>query len=198
MTTRHILFVIGVWALTPAGTASAAVALLDGVTVRVYDAAGLAEDLKQSAFAAATRTLAAASIGIHWEHCERSDRICTSPLTPGQFVVRIVRTQKPAAALAREGLALGDAHVDSTARSGVLATIYADRVLLLAAASGIDAATLLGRAIAHEMGHLLLASNVHSTHGLMRARWSRDDLRRGRGADWMFTPEEVAAFRARY
>ena len=195
---RHLLFVIGIWAFTPAGTASAAVALLDGVTVRVYDAAGLDEGLKQSALAAATRTLTAASIGIHWEHCERADRTCTLPLAPGQLVVRIVRAQKPVPALARAGLALGDAHVDSTARSGVLATIYADRVEMLAAASGIDVATLLGRAIAHEMGHLLLASNVHSTHGLMRARWSRDDLRRGRGADWLFTPKEIAALKARY
>jgi hypothetical protein len=69
--------------------------------------------------------------------------------------------------------------------------------MLLAAAAGIDAATLLGRAIAHELGHLLMATAAHGSHGLMRPIWSREDLRRGRGGDWMFTPQEIAAIRVR-
>ena len=196
MSSRHIVFVIGICALTPATTASAAVALLDDITVRVYDSAGLAGHVKQTAFGIASQTLAAASIGVRWEHCEGSGRVCGIPLAAGEFVVRIVRS--PAPGSARAALPLGEAFVDSEARSGVLATIYADRVALLAAAAGIDAATLLGRAIAHEMGHLLLATNVHSAHGLMRPIWSREDLRRGRGADWVFTREEIAAIRRRF
>jgi len=196
MSTRHVLLVIGICALIPATTASAAVALLDDITVRVYDSAGLAENVKHSAFGIASQTLAAASIGVRWEHCERSGRVCGLPLEAGEFVVRIVRS--PAPGWARAPLPLGEAFVDIEARSGVLATIYADRVALLAAAAGIDPATLLGRAIAHEMGHLLLATNAHSAHGLMRPHWSRDDLRRGRGADWVFTREEIAAIRARF
>ncbi len=35
---------------------------------------------------------------------------------------------------------------------------------------------ILGHAAAHEIGHLLLGSNSHSPQGLMRARWSRQDL----------------------
>jgi hypothetical protein len=196
MSTRHILFVIGICTFIPATTASAAVALLEDITVRVYDSAGLAGHAKQSAFGIASEALAAASIGVRWEHCEGSGRICDIPLAAGEFVVRIVRSPRPGSTGAV--LPLGDALVDSEARSGVLATIYADRVALLAAAAGIDAATLLGRAIAHEMGHLLLATSAHSAHGLMRPLWSREDLRRGRGADWAFTPQEIAAIRRRY
>jgi hypothetical protein len=196
MSTSHLEFVIGICALIPATTASAAVALLDDITVRVYDSAGLPENVKQSAFGIASQTLGAASVGIRWEHCERADRVCRLPLEAGEFVIRIVRS--PAPGWARTSLPLGEAFVDTEARSGVLATIYADRVALLAAAAGIDAATLLGRAIAHEMGHLLLASNGHSAQGLMRPLWSLNDLRRGRGADWVFTTEELAAIRARF
>jgi hypothetical protein len=36
--------------------------------------------------------------------------------------------------------------------------------------------TLLGHAIAHELGHLFLGTNSHSPTGLMRARWQSDDL----------------------
>jgi hypothetical protein len=196
MSTRHILFVIGIWALTPAATASAAVALLDETPVRVYDSAGLDAAIKRSAFAVAAQTLAAASVAVRWEHCDPSARLCRTPLAPGELVVRIVRS--PAPRWSPAGVPLGDAFVDSGARSGVLATIYADRVLLLAAAAGIDGATLLGRAVAHEMGHLLLATSGHARSGLMRPIWSREDLRKGRDADWSFTREEIAAIRRRF
>ena len=92
---------------------------------------------------------------------------------------------------------LGDAFIDVGTQSGVLATIYSDRVRDLADAAGGNAATLLGRAIAHEIGHLLQASNVHSTHGLMRPIWTREEVRRSRASDWMFTEREIAAIRRR-
>jgi hypothetical protein len=188
--------VIGISALVPTAPASAAVALLDDTAVRVYDSAGLEAAIKQSAFAVAARTLAAASVTVRWKECDGAGPACHAPVMPGELVVRIVRS--PAPAWARSGLPLGDAFVDRGTRSGVLATIYADRVLLLAASAGIDAATLLGRAIAHELGHLLLATNAHATRGLMRPVWSREDLRKGRSADWIFTPEEVAHLRRRF
>ena len=65
---------------------------------------------------------------------------------------------------------------------GVLATIYFDRVMWLAHEAGTDSRVLLGRAIAHELGHLLLATTTHGPVGLMRAHWSQgrhDDVRRG-------------------
>jgi hypothetical protein len=61
----------------------------------------------------------------------------------------------------------------------------------------MDARLLLGYAIAHELGHLLLASNTHNTRGLMRPIWRDDELRSKRSADWNFTPQEVAAIRVK-
>jgi hypothetical protein len=206
MSTRHLLFVIAISGFVPPATAFAAVALLDDTVIRVYDSAGLDADIKHSAFAVAARTLAAASITARWEECDGAAPSCRTPVTSGEFVVRIVRSAAPGrnaaqafreTGWARGGLPLGDAFVDRGARAGVLATIYADRVLLLAASAGIDAATLLGRAIAHELGHLLLATAAHATRGLMRPIWSREELRKS-GGDWTFTPEEVAAMRRRF
>jgi hypothetical protein len=94
-------------------------------------------------------------------------------------------------------LPLGDAFVDLGTQSGVLATIYVDRVTALADASASSVATLLGYAIAHEIGHLLLGTNSHGLRGLMRPLWSRDEVRRGRASDWMFTEREAQAIRAR-
>jgi len=42
--------------------------------------------------------------------------------------------------------------------------------------AGIDPGALLGRALAHEVGHLLLRSPGHSPGGLMRAVWTDEEL----------------------
>jgi hypothetical protein len=94
-------------------------------------------------------------------------------------------------------LALGDALVDTHAGRGVLGTLYVDRVQRLAGAARANARTLLGRAIAHELGHLLAATSAHSTYGLMRAVWSRDEVQIGRKRDWAFTRTDVAAIHKR-
>ena len=92
---------------------------------------------------------------------------------------------------------LGDAMVDRQSGAGVLATIYFDRVLWLAHQAGADSRVLLGSAIAHELGHLLLATTSHGPAGLMRALWSQDEVRRGHSSDWTFAPTEIAAIRRR-
>jgi hypothetical protein len=81
--------------------------------------------------------------------------------------------------------------------TGVLATVYVDRVLDLARHLDIDHRTLLGRTIAHEIGHLLLATNTHGTSGLMREVWSPEELLASRSDDWILHPFEVAAIRQR-
>ena len=51
---------------------------------------------------------------------------------------------------------------------------------------------VLGRAIAHELGHLLIGTPRHSSRGLMRALWSQEELRGDRAADWRFSADESA------
>ena len=36
---------------------------------------------------------------------------------------------------------------------------------------------ILGHAVAHEIGHLLMGTNSHSSRGLMRGNWNVDELR---------------------
>jgi len=79
----------------------------------------------------------------------------------------------------------------------VLATIYLDRVNWMAEQTGVDARALLGRAIAHELGHLLMATGAHGPNGLMRPVWSQSEIRRRQIDDWIFRPREIAAIKAR-
>src|SRR5439155_23282002 len=77
-----------------------------------------------------------------------------------------------------------------------LATVYADLTADVARRAGVDSRELLGRAMAHEIGHLLLGTNEHAATGLMRAAWSRAELRRDHTPDWQFLPGEVEQMRA--
>jgi hypothetical protein len=62
-------------------------------------------------------------------------------------------------------------------QQGVYATVFYSRVAAASAEFGVDAYHVLGCAMAHEIGHLLLGSQSHTTRGLMRAHWSREDFR---------------------
>ena len=90
---------------------------------------------------------------------------------------------------------MGDALVDTGARGGSLATIYTTRVAWLAEAGQSDPHVLMGRAIAHEIGHLLLGTNGHADRGLMRARWSAGEVRRRVAPDWLFTSVDAHQMR---
>ncbi len=54
----------------------------------------------------------------------------------------------------------------------------------------MPASRLLGRAIAHEVGHLLLPGGRHSPSGLMRAPWVYEELMENRREDWVFSPQD--------
>jgi hypothetical protein len=68
-----------------------------------------------------------------------------------------------------------------------------DRVQAIAQRTSIPSGSLLGRAIAHEVGHLLLGTNAHAPRGLMREIWTDAELALERREDWLFAPSERAA-----
>jgi hypothetical protein len=54
---------------------------------------------------------------------------------------------------------------------------------------------LLGRVVAHEVGHLLRGRSSHSLNGLMRAHWPNEILRRNSVRDWLFSQNEATELR---
>ena len=191
MFTRQALIVVAACAvLPPAARSSPASHVI--VSARLYTAADVPAGTRRAAIAVASRTLAAGRINVNWLDCAIAE-VCAAPRATADLVVRLVR--KPAADAT--SFVLGEASLDTVARAGVLASIYVDRVELVARRSQTDATSLLGRAIAHEVGHLLLASNTHSPRGLMRARWLPGDLQRNDAVDWLLTEEDAAAIRRR-
>ena len=109
--------------------------------------------------------------------------------------IRAGATAPPHAHTVRS-LPLGYSLVDPETQSGALATVFLDRVRWLASQSAAHVATLLGRAIAHELGHLLLGTPQHGRFGVMRAIWSSQMLRNSGPADWRFSTREAQQMRA--
>jgi hypothetical protein len=79
----------------------------------------------------------------------------------------------------------------------LVAHMYVDRVGRQSAKTGCNLQLLLGRAIAHEIGHLLLEHAEHSPNGLMRAMWTDAELQISQPSDWQFNSTQAAAMRAR-
>jgi len=167
--------------------------------VRVYDAGVMPAADQTVALRAAAGVLAAAGIDVTWLRCGNDAAAahaaaCDTPSGPAELSVRLVRL--PGAPSAGGQLQLGYSLVDTAIREGRLATVFVDRVQWLAAQARADAAVLLGFATAHEIGHLLLGTNAHAAHGLMRAVWSRAQLQHADVNDWVFSRDEAVKMRS--
>jgi hypothetical protein len=189
-----------IWAFLLAGLVSAPTPANAGpVIIRTYDVSGLSEGDRSAGFATATAILQEAGLEISRLACDRAettrhDGPCRLPLQAHELSVRLVRLPEPDRS-ARQ-VTLGYSLVETSARLGSLATVYVDRVSNLAATSHIDLPTLVGRAIAHEIGHLLLGTSAHADAGVMRATWSPDTIRHSTARDWRFTAGEAEMLRA--
>jgi hypothetical protein len=166
------------------------------VVLRTYDASA-AGDLAP-ALATTTAILEHAGIAVTWVSCDavfvrRDEDPCLAPLGANELAIRFVRL--PVHQMQEDVVALGHSLVDTRLRTGSLATIYVNRVAALARRCRVDARTLLGRALAHEIGHLLLGTSAHTASGLMRATWSQHELRSGRVDEWTFEPQEAESMR---
>jgi len=156
-----------------------------GVTVIIHDLAGVDRTTVIEGEGIASRIFQQSGIELRWSQGGASapethlvDFAGANPTRSGcdttaaitDVRVRIV----PAAPRGFPSGALGFAL--PCARYGVTATIFADRV-----AGGISSiapasvSVILGHALAHEIGHVLLRSNLHSEAGLMRGTWTRRD-----------------------
>jgi hypothetical protein len=197
---RRILL-LAVLALLPV-PAYAAETLWKEIIVRVYDSTGAGAAERRGALAIAASIVSTASVELIWRTCNEPaasarhrNSPCQKPLAPGELALRIVRS-RATDERSREPQPLGEALIDTRTGSGVLATVFVDRVDSMAAQTRDSRDLLLGRAIAHELGHLLMATSAHSAHGLMRPLWTHSEIRRRARTDWTFKANEIAAIKA--
>lgn len=169
----------------------------DELIVRTYDPGGLLAQRVVTARQTADQILRRAGVWLRWRHCDiagtdsrAGDGSCVGPLAENEVVVRI--NDAPAAAAPGT---LGFTYVDHSAAHSWLATVFADRLILTAHRVRLPLEVLVGRVIAHELGHLLLEQPGHAKRGFMQAIWTDEMLRRNRPSDWMFGPGDAGRVR---
>jgi hypothetical protein len=163
--------------------------------VRVYDAVGASAGERRSAEAQAAAVLKDAGIAVVWRECPSELDDCAAPLEATEVMVRLVNS--PRRMLAADDLAdsLGYSLVDVKEGRGWLATIFVDRIDRVARGANASSTRLFGRAMAHEIGHLLLGVPTHADHGLMRGRWTAAQLHRDAPLDWLMSRSEATVMR---
>jgi len=92
--------------------------------------------------------------------------------------------------------ALGVAY-DNDGLFAHLANVFYDRVNSFSQGGSATLPVLLGRAMAHEIGHLLLGTHSHSSKGIMRPFWSDRDLRLVASPYLLFTPDQSRQMKTR-
>jgi hypothetical protein len=150
------------------------------LVVRIYDAYGVSADHLAKARTTVDAIMQTADVAVTWPPCP-----CPSPVGSGELIVRILAASP---ASARESL--GFSYVDLEHKAGTLATVFADRVRTMARIAEVDEGELLGRAIAHEIAHLLLGTRDHQHYGLMRGQWTTSELLKQQPSDWTLSSTE--------
>jgi hypothetical protein len=138
----------------------------------------------------ASQILQNAGVEVIWLNCFQ-DQIRGSSLASchelsfsPHFDLRIVRSSRNL-----NGSSVGISFFASDGQ-GCCADLFYGAIERLQQEADVAPAVVLGFAMAHELGHLLLGVNAHAPIGLMRAHWARDDLRNAaRGSMW-FSAEQ--------
>ena len=169
--------------------------LSPALTVRLYTTSVIPAPELAAASRTAESILRDTRLDITFRHCGHraspADAVdpCDDRLTPSEVVVRIINAPTFNTTLTPD--AYGVAYVVQQTNRGWLATVFSDRSDQAAARVGVEPGTLLGRVMAHEVGHLLLGGGYHGEAGLMRAHWPDAVLGRA-GEEWRFSMLEAA------
>ena len=139
------------------------------LTVRLLDYVDLSAGTRSEIAANARRVLGQAGVTVEFVECysgglDTGAPVCTARFGPADLYLRILRPK-----LAVKGEQLGYAAM--TSEGGAYVTVFVNPEQRKARTASLNDGVLLGHAVAHEIGHLLLGANSHSSSGIMRPAW---------------------------
>jgi hypothetical protein len=166
------------------------------ITILVSNHSDASRQLILEAESDASQVFERAGLAVDWINCGQnadssSESRCLRQVGPNDLVVRIVPRARTlprwvfGVSFLSEGV-------------GAYADVFLDHV------KGIQEdhketplARVVGHVVAHEVGHLLLGTTVHSDTGIMQADWETDQLRKISMGRLLFSPEESRQICAR-
>ena len=157
------------------------------VVVQVYNYGHVSTDILAQAELEAAEIYQAVGVEIVWTNCKLpQDSQCAEYLDPAHLGLRLLPEIAPS---------LGGSDRTMGLAVGNLASVSLHRVHEEAAAFEVSVHAVLAPTLAHEIGHLLLASQGHSPSGIMRAHWCREDYERAPRGAFNFMPEQARSIR---
>ena len=165
------------------------------ITLSVRDTAQVPDDVLARAQLEATKIYRQAGIQTVW--LPPSSPLGDTGPDCARFIIAILsRDQAP---LLNPALTRGSVGValSSPTKRGHIAYVFYRRVQDLTGGNGLNLAPVLGIAMAHEIGHLLLPQKAHSQTGLMRSSWTKADLRLAQRSQLFFTARHGELIRSR-
>jgi hypothetical protein len=164
------------------------------ITIRIHNYAEVKPSVLLPATKVAGDILRDAGVDSVWVECivgqtELPEAACEKPVTPLDLVLNLL-SRSQAQHLHFHDKILGVAAEPTGEGFGVFASVFYDNAKDCAAQWQLNLPQLLWLAIAHELAHLLLGTNSHSSHGVMRAFWSGKELLAAGQRDPSFSSSE--------
>ena len=190
------LFSLGIGSLLPVAiTAQPMPRTPPVLRVSVFDDAGVGTATLRRAEREASRVFQRADIDVIWLRCPQEQISlgrCTGASYPAHLQLLVV--SRPRAA---KTSTVGISFLSADGK-GCQADVFYEPIVALQMKTHTPTAIILGHAMAHELGHLLLGTNSHSRDGLMRAQWNRGDLAEAAKGNLLFSAEESTRMRSRF
>lgn len=176
------------WGFVLFGGLATASAQLVQIKVLVNDSAGVTPSVLFRGEAEAARLLGAAGIAIEWVNCREGSveewPQCRVVPDANEFVLHIVPTGKTSS-----DSVFGEAFLGADG-VGRYCDIFFQRIELAHHDFGASVGQLLGAVSAHELGHLLLGSQAHTSFGIMKPEWTMDSIRQVGMGTLLFTENQ--------
>jgi len=167
------------------------------LTVSVFNDAQVPPSVLQAAEARVRAVFVNAGVSLTWLDCgspgnRHTELGCLDVAFPSHLSVRLVTGKQTGS-----GDIFGQSFLNEQGE-GNYAKVYLTPLSSAKALEVVREGDLVGYVVAHELGHLLLGKNSHSTEGLMRAKWEVWELREAAKGNLLFTKSETERMRVRY
>jgi hypothetical protein len=165
------------------------------IAVRIRNQAEIEPQILAQAQRETTEVLDRSGIGLAWLDCSPGGQslsrspACHRAPAPTELVITVLQRSRSTP----DG-ALGRAICPTNGHMAAYATVYVDLARRMATGKR-ETATILGYAMAHELGHLLLGANSHSAVGIMRSHWKAQEILTGLTCRFHFTDTQSAQLR---
>jgi hypothetical protein len=169
------------------------------LTVLIYNYASIPQEITAKAYLRAAAIFRQTGIQIQWiDNATFKTELGDLVHGPGKLAsIEVTLRLLSHSRAALKGSALGEALPCQLGRDACIANVFLDRITQKTLREEIGIAEILGHAIAHEMGHILLGSNSHHSDGIMQAQWGKTALNHASKGKLVFTTDQSGTMRGK-